>query len=183
MIGSSFEEKANQLHNEVVSQKFTPPVLIVHSMSSFVAQKYLESYALSGLIMVNPVPSQVTSALTLMSEKFRVNLEDHQYDPIDKILKTRHLRSGLLSYYGLHDQYPHSSNIFPSGHVLDNYALSPSTCQPFFSTENDLKNALHGNNAADTVVNLERGMRECELLVFTVLYLCLWYDQAQCPPW
>ena len=30
--------------------------MIAHSVSSFIAQKYLESYALKGLVLVNPVP-------------------------------------------------------------------------------------------------------------------------------
>ena len=31
-------------------------MLIAHSISTFIAQKYLESYALKGLVLINPVP-------------------------------------------------------------------------------------------------------------------------------
>ena len=30
--------------------------MITHSLSSFIAQKYLESYSLKGLVLINPVP-------------------------------------------------------------------------------------------------------------------------------
>lgn len=31
-------------------------MVIAHSISTFIAQKYLESYALKGLVLINPVP-------------------------------------------------------------------------------------------------------------------------------
>lgn len=52
----TFEASADQLHRQIVAAKLTPPIMVAHSMSTFAAQKYLESYALSGLVLVNPFP-------------------------------------------------------------------------------------------------------------------------------
>jgi hypothetical protein len=33
-----------------------PPILVAHSLSTFLTQKFLESYAISGLVAINPLP-------------------------------------------------------------------------------------------------------------------------------
>ena len=37
--------------------------MITHSLSSFIAQKYLESYSLKGLVLINPVPPVHTETM------------------------------------------------------------------------------------------------------------------------
>lgn len=44
------------LQETIVANKFTPPILVTHSVSSFLAQKFLESYSASALILIDPVP-------------------------------------------------------------------------------------------------------------------------------
>ncbi len=44
------------LQETIVANKFTPPILVTHSVSSFIAQKFLESYSASALVLIDPVP-------------------------------------------------------------------------------------------------------------------------------
>jgi hypothetical protein len=52
------------LNNCINRAGFTPPLIIAHSLSSYYAQKYLESYAASGLILYNPLPPRYSLALS-----------------------------------------------------------------------------------------------------------------------
>jgi pimeloyl-ACP methyl ester carboxylesterase len=51
-----FKQSYNIIKKDRAEFGTIPPVMIAHSVSSFIAQKYLESYALKGLVLVNPVP-------------------------------------------------------------------------------------------------------------------------------
>ena len=50
------DDVADQLNTTIEHHKLTPPVLISHSFSTLVCQRYLESYPASALIMINPIP-------------------------------------------------------------------------------------------------------------------------------
>ena len=59
----------------------TPPVIVAHSISSFIAQKYLESYSLKGLVLINPVPPVHTETVRnlLENEKYcKFNTNNHK---------------------------------------------------------------------------------------------------------
>lgn len=90
----SFEESANRLRSEIVEAKLTPPIMIAHSAATFVAQKYLESYALSGLVLVNPFPaSKVRHHLSKWGEQEQLRLYDclrnHSSNQFNKFTSTK----------------------------------------------------------------------------------------------
>jgi len=54
----------NEVENVArVSATGTPPILVAHGVGTFVAQKYLESYAASGLVMIAPFPPHPRTTL------------------------------------------------------------------------------------------------------------------------
>jgi pimeloyl-ACP methyl ester carboxylesterase len=64
----SYDSALSTVDNEVeniarVSSKGTPPILVAHGVGTFVAQKYLESYAASGLVMIAPFPPHPKNTL------------------------------------------------------------------------------------------------------------------------
>lgn len=68
-----------QMNAAIKESGYWPPVMITHSLSSFVAQKYLESFSVAGLVMINPYPPAPTSA-------FKAMLRDTQsLAPQDKV--------------------------------------------------------------------------------------------------
>jgi pimeloyl-ACP methyl ester carboxylesterase len=59
----SIDDEINALV-EVMKPPFSsPPVIIAHGLGAFVAQKYLESYAAAGLVLVSPFPPNPSNAL------------------------------------------------------------------------------------------------------------------------
>ena len=76
----SFYDMADELHRIISNNKFTPPVLVAHSVSTYAAQKYLESYALTGLILVNPVPP-------FSAQRFIANLQ-HRWHHIKDLTRS-----------------------------------------------------------------------------------------------
>lgn len=68
---TSIDEACDIIHINIRDYKLSPPpVLIAHSMSSFLVQKYLESYAASGLILVNPLPINCTRSLAILHDRW-----------------------------------------------------------------------------------------------------------------
>ena len=55
-INSCVDDVANSLYATIEHHKLTPPIMISHSFSTLVCQRYLESYPALGLIMINPIP-------------------------------------------------------------------------------------------------------------------------------
>ncbi len=49
-------KSVDYLQQTILEAKFTPPILVTHSVSTFIAQKFLESYSASALVMVDPIP-------------------------------------------------------------------------------------------------------------------------------
>lgn len=58
----SVRQAARSIENAVRRSGYWPPVMIAHSSSSLVAQKYLESFSLAGLVMVSPFPTDPSAA-------------------------------------------------------------------------------------------------------------------------
>jgi pimeloyl-ACP methyl ester carboxylesterase len=52
----SLRQAVRSIEAVVKSCGYWPPVVVCHSLSTFAAQKYLESFSLSGLVLVNPFP-------------------------------------------------------------------------------------------------------------------------------
>ncbi len=48
------EKQVTEIRNLVSAAKMTPPILIAHSLGCYLGLKYLESHALSAIIMLNP---------------------------------------------------------------------------------------------------------------------------------
>lgn len=156
--GNSFEEMANLLHKEVLRNKFTPPVVVAHSLSTFVVQKYLESFALSGLVLVNPIPPNAYPALAKLNLQWNNSQRRPQEICIASAENKVDVTSVLFEYYGVCMQTGRStSNLLPSPELQTSFAHSSPTAQPFLSTEKLLHSYLEDSHQEDTVVNLERG--------------------------
>lgn len=147
VVGNSFEEMANLLHQQIVLNKFTPPVVVAHSLSTFVVQKYLESYALSGLVLINPIPPTATQAIINLNSQWNDSLASAQERESSK--KEISYNEVVLDYYGCT-----ASSELCHWHATAN---SAATAQPFFSSDKLLREYLDGQFQDDTVVNLERG--------------------------
>ena len=50
------DDAVDYLENVKTKHGLVPPIMITFGLTTFVGQKYLESYSLRGLIMVNPIP-------------------------------------------------------------------------------------------------------------------------------
>lgn len=154
--GKSFEEMANLLHKEVLRNKFTPPIVVAHSLSTFVVQKYLESFALSGLVLVNPIPPNAYPALVKLNLQW--NNSQHHPQEIAIAENAADVTSRLFEYYGVCIETERStSNLLPSPEMQTSFTHSSLTAQPFLSTGKLLHSYLEDSYQEDTMVNLERG--------------------------
>lgn len=100
-FAENVDDAVNSLHSEISKVAFMPPIMIAHSLSSFVAQKYLESYALAGLIMVNPIPPDPAKSSTLLLERWS---SLRGYKPVK--LSHSDLDDVVLDYYRADIQEP-----------------------------------------------------------------------------
>jgi len=67
---SSPEEMSDMVQEHVLRARLPVPVMVTHSLSSFVGQKFLESHALCGLVMVCPLsPSSRTGSASRLLER------------------------------------------------------------------------------------------------------------------
>ena len=58
------DDLADMLHSELqLARVCFPPLALSFGLESVLLQKYLESYALAGLVMVDPMPPSLTAAL------------------------------------------------------------------------------------------------------------------------
>jgi pimeloyl-ACP methyl ester carboxylesterase len=60
---------------------YWPPIVICHSLSTYIAQKYLESFSLSGLVMINPYPPYS------MSLASRILQEIDTFSEVDSLMR------------------------------------------------------------------------------------------------
>lgn len=57
---TDIDDIVNSINTTVVENKLIPPIVICHSFSTFAMQKYLESYAVSAVVMINPLPPAIS---------------------------------------------------------------------------------------------------------------------------
>lgn len=182
----NFEEKYNTIYAAIQAHKFTPPVVIAHSVSTFVMQKYLESHALSGLVLVNPLPVNSVGLLASLSQRWAHcsdNTDAHSRNcsgsdkssplstNIDGCTDAARLQNTLCKYYGIVSP-AQKQLVSPSSAALHHYFLNRSVYQPFFENSAVLQGVLNNEDPVDNVVNLERGeffVTSCYL--FTIIYV------------
>jgi pimeloyl-ACP methyl ester carboxylesterase len=137
---STFYDAADTVHAHITQLKLTPPVLVAHSMSTYMIQKYLESYALSGLVLVNPIPPfsapTVTAKLLQRWQHSRANGATPSF--------------AISRYYGISQCMSGISN----GEAI---AEGGQPEQPFLADMDALQTFLTAPDNADARVNLERG--------------------------
>ena len=169
--GSVLVDKAvESLHEMIKENKLTPPIMVAHSMSSFIAQKYLESYALRALIIVNPIPPNTSSGcMTTLFEKWKCSYANSVCTNTDAPLSSV-LNFALRDYYGI--QKVDSGNIELNvdnlvGDELLGAAATVSrragtaVVQPYIGNIESLHMLMHGRGKDDQSVNLERGIEMC----------------------
>lgn len=52
------DKVTDHVHLAIQKEKLNNPILITNSIGTFIAQKYLESYSTSALVLINPLPPQ-----------------------------------------------------------------------------------------------------------------------------
>jgi hypothetical protein len=77
-------EQVDRIRETIVKERLTPPVMVSHSRSSYLGLKFLESYALSGLIMINPQLKRlnnfrVDSVSRILSDIYKVDEISDEY--------------------------------------------------------------------------------------------------------
>jgi pimeloyl-ACP methyl ester carboxylesterase len=110
-FAENIDQAVDALHRALSPISFHPPVVVAHSMSTYIAQKYLESYALSGLILVNPVPPQPSKAIAKLLERW-----SYSRSRLGRSLTINELESAALQYYGMTvsiDSFHHKLNPLP----------------------------------------------------------------------
>jgi hypothetical protein len=90
---TNIDSASDFLDNFIKFKKMTPPIVISHSLSSFISQKFLESFSLTGLIMVNPIPPSPNRSSASMLSLYNAK------------------KGNLLSYYGVEDNNNNNNNI------------------------------------------------------------------------
>ena len=107
-------------------------MLIAHGVGAFVAQKYLESYAASGLVLVAPFPPSPSSVLPRLSKASLLPGEPRaNTDPVDwaALVAGEPDPSDLLRDAALAEQALH---LEPVGHILPVLVVS-TACDPVIS--------------------------------------------------
>jgi pimeloyl-ACP methyl ester carboxylesterase len=140
---STFYDAADTVHAHIAQLKLTPPVLVAHSMSTYMIQKYLESYALSGLVLVNPIPPFSAPAATTKLLKRWQDIHAKRSSP-----------SSTVNYYGVSHMISDISN---DEAIIDEGQQE----QPFLANMDALHTFLTAPDNADARVNLERGNIPC----------------------
>ncbi len=102
---ASIDDGVAMLHNAFAPVSFQPPILVAHSLSTFIAQKYLESFALSGLILVNPIPPYPSHAAANLLNRWlmirdRVGNKWNDGQHLDSIMEYYGLRSSKMGEVG-----------------------------------------------------------------------------------
>ena len=58
---NSLDEAVDYLEMKKMENNLIPPIMITNSLSTYIAQKYLESFSLQGLVMFDPIsPTNIT---------------------------------------------------------------------------------------------------------------------------
>lgn len=137
----TFYDAADEIQRQITTHKYTPPVLVAHSAASYAAQKFLESYPLSGLILVNPVPPYSAQKAILALQ--------HRWVESGELNGESAGGEHLVRYFGLPASTKHA--------IPESGRLRPETAQPFLSSSEALTMFLTAVHNPDAKVNLERG--------------------------
>ena len=81
-------------------------MIVAHSISSFIAQKYLESYSLKGLVLINPIPPVHTETVRnlLENEKYwKLNTNDLQHLSTNAMEQNNLISTFSQLYYNIKD--------------------------------------------------------------------------------
>ena len=81
-------------------------MIVAHSISSFIAQKYLESYSLKGLVLINPIPPVHTETVRnlLENEKYwKLNTNDLQHLSTNAMEENNLISTFSQLYYNIKD--------------------------------------------------------------------------------
>lgn len=142
----NFYDTADAIQHLITCHKFTPPILIAHSVSTYTAQKFLESYALRGLVLVNPLPPRTAPAVMKhLQDKWNLC---RQASPASKV------GDHLAFYYGVPSLESNQLKLPPKDAVQRREDLP---AQPFLSSDEALLAFLAAKGNADSQVHLERG--------------------------
>ena len=180
----SMDDMVEYLHKQVKLHKLTPPVMVAHSMASFVAQKYLESYALAALVLVNPIPPATSaSSINLLQNQWKSSVRPeelvHNSEGKLQIMGEQtqtgtYLDSCLRSYYSLSKEADDNSTeveqilgetfMNTSTAILSNtnkhteHSYAAQELQPFAANSIVLQKIITGRGVDDVSVQLEPGM-------------------------
>jgi len=87
---------ADLYQQAIYDAQLTPPLMVAHSLGTLCALKFLESYSISGLVMLNPLPPLAPS------ETISTLLQEHSEESIDAEQSTvRELLRGLTKVEGV----------------------------------------------------------------------------------
>ena len=103
----NLEAAIDKLENFIVHRGLVNPVLVSHSSSTFVAQKYLESFSLRGLIMLNPWPPNALRISQILKNQWLKS----DIGVNSKILFESKPAHRLLDYYNIKDAEPNFVSI------------------------------------------------------------------------
>ena len=81
-------------------------MIVAHSISSFIAQKYLESYSLKGLVLINPIPPVHTETVRnlLENEKYwKLNTNNLQHLSTNAMEENNLISTFSQLYYNIKD--------------------------------------------------------------------------------
>jgi pimeloyl-ACP methyl ester carboxylesterase len=63
------DETADRIGDIVAANGLTTPVIVAHSLSTYVVQKFLESYSPSAIVLINPIPRIPTATCDKLTVK------------------------------------------------------------------------------------------------------------------
>lgn len=157
------DEMAKSIYDEVVKNKLTPPIAITHSLSTFVGQKYLESFPLKGLVMINPIPpSTADNTMSELHNRWKRSMQYLCSKGGSSLSKEEFLDKTVRLYYGVCSHFPAGKADLVSQELLGRahlYANSDSLkeMEPFMINEKAFFQLVHGRNSHDASVTLEPG--------------------------
>lgn len=135
---------ADNLQLIIESNKLVPPLLIAHSFSCLVAQKFLESYSLKGLIMIDPIPPRKTLEFI---EKMAATHDEAYKDHFEKSSSSSSDEGFIAKVYT-----SDNSALLQSSNLSSSEGLQTKSCISV-STRNDIKSTI---NVLESISHLAR---------------------------
>lgn len=89
---SLLDREVNKLQEIIQKEKISsPPIIVSHSLNTFLCQKYLESYPMTSLILINPLPPDPTS--------HRYYFQKLHFRIFSELARNSHAYTQLISKY------------------------------------------------------------------------------------